>query len=282
MAISRKTLVILGVAVGVVSCCGLGGLILLGTAIAPEVDKARRESDKAQGKVPWAEAQVSLKSQLAKLHANVPEPAALALKSCPDAEIQNNYKEPPSSLQGEVILWMPSVPYEILGRWLVKGLEAKDRDEWLWMTDGGTAQLLDPARYDGSWFEEDMASTLRHFRNARYLAILRAERRSMPRLTGDPELLGLLARWGRLEKGKTFQAGSFQGWIVLMDLQTAEPVCHAPLAVENSETLEYRTSGPLKKEPQALIEADFKERVRESIKGAVAGISKVLRLTIRG
>jgi hypothetical protein len=282
MALRRKTLVMGGIAVAVVSCCGLGSLILLGILVAPGVEKASREADKAGGKVPWAQAAVPLKSELTRLHGKVPAPPALVSKSCPDAEIQKNYKEAPGKgLQGEVVLWLSSVPYELLERWLAKGLEPRDHDPWLWLTDLVTAQLMDPARYEGYWFEEDMARELRAFHDRRYLAVFRAEERALPRVTGDPETLGLLGRRGRLEKANGFQTGRFRGWIVVMDVETGEPVCQAPVQAENSETLEYWTRGPFKKDPQVLVEGDFRERLDESSRRALAGISKVLKLMIR-
>jgi hypothetical protein len=72
----------------------------------------------------------------------------------------------------------------------------------------------------------------------RYLAVLRAAQRAMPRPRQKGEPLGLRGRRRVLTRGESFDPGVFHGAIVIMDLESATAVCQANLDAESSDRLD--------------------------------------------
>lgn len=66
---------------------------------------------------------------------------------------------------------------------------------------------------------------------------------------------------------KSFESGSFKGWLVMLDSVDESVVCQQPLSVDSSEKV---TSGQtFNKDPQKAVEKDFQDRFEAQIEAAL-------------
>jgi hypothetical protein len=264
-------------------------LFLLGMRIGAELEKHRPPPPRVDPD--------ELRRTLARAYAHVPDPAGLTRVRCPDGEIRGKWRgEVATDLDGTPILWVPLVSYEALGRFVHEGPRppaggwanfrrslpfGEQPEEWAWVEDYALEEVFDPNLSDvrglaaPAYRAEGRLRTMRGVLDRGYLAVLRATTKATPRLLDRGTWVG--ARRRQLQRGRSFEAGAFRGAVVLMDLAAATPVCHAPLAVESSETLVYRATGPPFIGPKRTIESDFRDRFRQQLRAAQASISDRVR-----
>jgi hypothetical protein len=253
----------LAVVLGCGGFCGIVGYWVNATSERKAMEAAMRQI-------------ADLRPSLMRAQAAVPPLSGLTLSPCPDAEIKGRYRDPVSTgNHGEVILWISTVPFDALGPWLEGKPRPEERNEWSWMADSTLRDIMDPSRYDLPSPGQNLQLLVRSLRQRRYLGVFRSSSKALPRLTGEGVVVGDRAQV--IEKGKSFEPGFFHGWLIVMDMETAAAVCQAPIDVESSETLRYRSYGPLRQEPGDVVSEDFKDRFRAASREALARISTLLK-----
>jgi hypothetical protein len=189
--------------------------------------------------------------KLAKVVAAVPDPTALdGSKVCNDAEIKANYKAK------EQKLWLTGVDYEFL-RGATAGTAPPDKDPWAFLNSPGISDHLLKAREKTGTPLGNAAFALRNVESARYVVVFRAAERSMPKVDGEE-----------------FDSGIFDGQLVIMDLETATPVCHALLEVESSDVVEYNARGITGKSDDRAIRDDLEKQFEKTATKALRSIAK--------
>jgi hypothetical protein len=81
------------------------------------------------------------------------------------------------------------------------------------------------------------------------------------------------AKAGKAHGGSTFEAGFLEGWLVVFDLATREPVCQWPVSVQSSQKVSYRSSLLAgKRERQSArryaVRKDLKDELRRALSEA--------------
>ena len=281
-----------GVALAVAGSCAVGFVFLLGVAIAPKV----REHMPSPSPTVDTDA---FRQAMARAHAGVPEPSGLAPRECPDAEILAAAKASVhTGNHGEARLAIPQVSYESLGVYAKDGptpyqgpfrpprptredlgfdpVPGTGPEDWRWLDDFGLRCVfhpnLDESR-DKAWSAQQ---TIHDVQGRRYLAVVRADTRRLPRVSQKGEAQQWTTRRVLLS-GKSFEPGVFKGAVAVMDLETSQPVCQATLDVKNSDSLTYTTRGPLQRRPSDVVAGDFQEHFRDAVRQALEGISSVVQ-----
>jgi hypothetical protein len=280
--------------------CALAGVVLLAWAVWPKVQEHYPTP------APRADP-AAFRETLGRVHAAVPEPEGLAARPCPDAEILARAgRFATTGLQGQALLPIPQVSYDALGVYARRGPTQHDRpggawptaredfgfdpapatgpDDWLWLEDFALRRLFHPNLRDGAAAAPDEGAreedrTIRETVDRRYLAVLRARQRAMPKTrTKGEDLGGLRTRRRALTRGQSFDPGVFHGAVVVMDLASAAAVCQAPVDAESAQELEYTARGPFKSRPSDVVRDDFQDRLRRAARDALAAQSRLLEL----
>jgi hypothetical protein len=243
----------------------------------------------------------AFRQTLARVHAQVPESPPSADAVCPDDVLRRTASAHiTQDANGASRLWIPRVSYESLAEFVEKGPTTLDRpgpslvptreelgldpapptgpDDWLWLEDAGLRVVFHPNLTLDSDPEESRQHTMQDTLGRRYLAVLRASSRSMPRIVDGGTQKELLDRRRELRSGENFTPGVFSGLIVVMDVAAASVVCQAPLDVHSSASVVYRhrTRFPLiRQQPTQVLADDFQERFRVEVRAAMERISKL-------
>jgi hypothetical protein len=292
----------MGLGLVLAGSCALGGGLMLAWAILwPDVPQPQASP------VPKVDP-AAFRQALARVHAAVPEPTGIEPRGCPDAEILAGARgQAGTGLQGQAVLAIPQVSYESLGAYARQGPRPYQRsggvwptaredfgfdpappqgpDDWLWLEDYGMRLLFHPNLREGGasdpWGDaaREQQRILRDVQARRYLAVLRARERAMPRTREKGEPVSALRMRRRvLVRGRSFDPGRFHGAIVIMDLERAAAVCQGPLDAESAERLEYSTRAPFKHRPSDVVRDDFQDRLRQAARAALAERSRLLEL----
>lgn len=287
---SRKWLWI-GLGLGLLTCGGSAAIVVLAIVAAAIAPDERPGIDPDE-----------FRQALGRVRARVPEPEDAAEAPCPDAEMARAagsyvYTHP----TGRTSLSIAKVSYESLAEFVEKGPTRLERpplallptreelgfeptppagpDDWLWLEDLGLRQLFHPNLYEGSWPENSAQLTMRDVLGRRYLVVLRASARSMPRIANSGVQTDLFDRRRELKGGDSFTPGVFEGTLTVLDLQSAAVVCRAPLVARSSAVVEYqhRSRFPrMRERPSKAVADDFQARFREEYGRALGRISKLL------
>lgn len=286
----------------------MGAVVLLSVFIAPEV--AKRMPSPPPTTDPG-----DFRRALGRVRAGMPDPSALGEKPCPDQDIARLAGERVTAgPQGEPRLWLPGVSYESLAEFVDQGPTTLQRppmnllptreelgfeptpdagpDDWFWLDDLGLREVFHPNLHElptpdlsfGKDREDALQRTMRRVLDGRWLAVLRASSRSMPRLMNRGVDLDVFGRRAEMRSGQSFNPGLFRGGIAVMDIATGAMVCQAALEARSSDVLVYRRRpriAPLKQLPSAVVSDDFKDRFREAAKAAMARVSKLLATSWR-
>ena len=295
---SRNPWLWVGLGAGLLTCvgsCAVGALVMLGVSIAPEV------ASRAPSPSPAADV-AGLRQAFAQVRASVPTPAEMKETPCPDPEIMRIAESRVTAgLQGEAKLHVRRVSYESLTEFAEKGPTTLERpplrllpsredlgleptpdtgpDDWLWLEDVGLREVFHPNLYEGYYREDSLRKTILDVRNERYLTVMRASERAMPRLINGGVQLDVLDRRRELRGGQSFSPGVFRGGIVVMDIETASVVCQVPLDVQSSPSLVYRKRarvGPMSQQPSHVLRDDFLEHFHEGARSSMGRITKLL------
>jgi hypothetical protein len=274
--------------------CVLVGVLLLGWAIWPEVQKHQPTP------APTADP-AAFQQALARVHAAVPDPAGLEARACPDAEILAAARgQVGTGRHGEAVLHIPQVGYESLGTYAREGPTRHERpggvwptaredfgfdpappqgpDDWLWLDDFALRLVFHPNLREGPPDERWADRIVREVQAKRYLAVLRAREQAMPRTREKGEAMGLRGRRRRLTRGQSFEPGVFHGALVIMDLERAVAVCQAPVDAESADELDYSARAPFKSRPSDVVRDDFQDHLRQAARAALAANSGLLAL----
>lgn len=72
-------------------------------------------------------------------------------------------------------------------------------------------------------------------------------------------------------------AGYYQGWLAVMELETAEVLCQAPLVAQNSKTVVQWNGGPMSESRGEAMLTNFRDNFRDAVDEALESISPFLR-----
>jgi hypothetical protein len=220
---------------------------------------------------------------------------------CPDPLIFREAKSSVTTgIHGEARLRVTQVSYEALGDFVDKGPTALPRprpgfhftgedfglapvpdrgpEDWQWLDNGALAVVFHPDLFEGRDREGSLQSTMREILDARYLVVLHASQRSMPRIIDAGTKIGL-SRRSELRTGESFTPGGFQGALLVMDIDAASIVCQAKIDARSSASIEYRSRTgllPSEKPSEALL-GDFKDHLREAVHASLERISTLLQ-----
>jgi hypothetical protein len=255
--------------------CAAGALLVLighfaGDTTAPRPSPPARPSPSPSPASRWGE----LRQVLARARAAVPGPSELAETRCPDGEILRAAGEHASTGgQGQTVLALPGVSYESLAGFVDRGTtrRADGDDDWLWLDSADLSRV----RSEGSARRAAEETVGR-----RYLIVLRASTRSMPKVTGEGARLGVFSRQVEFRSGESFAPGVFQGGLAVVDVAAARVVCQVPLEVQSGDSFVYRRPvgrfSSLRDKPGDLLRSDFQDRFRKAARAALGRISKLL------
>jgi hypothetical protein len=286
-----------GLAVGLLTCAGSCVVGLLVVGVSSQLGDAK------PGALPSTAVGVEqFRQALARVRANVPEPSAVTETPCPDAEMLRAARVAVTSgSQGEARLRARWVSYETLADFVDKGQTRLERprpsilpnreelgfdpvpatgpDDWQWLEDGVLPEVFHPNLYEGSYLEDELRRTIAEVLANRYLAVLRASNRAMPRILKAGVQLDVLDRRRELRSGQSFTPGVFQGAILVMDIGAASVVCQATLEARSSATIVYRNRtslGLMRQQPSKELRSDFQDRFHEAARASLGRISKLL------
>jgi hypothetical protein len=238
---------------------------------------------------------------LGRVRAGVLAAPAGADVPCPDPLILSQAKgSVTTGVHGEAQLHVTHVTYEALADFVDKGPTTLERpgpslrfsredlglspvpdrgpEDWQWLESLGLAEVFHPNLYQGSYLEDSLQSDMRHVLGERYLIVLRASKRSRPRIIDGGVEVGLLGRRSELRSGESFIPGGFQGAILVMDVDAASVVCQATIDARSSASIEYRTRAGLlpRQQPSQVLLSDFKDNFREAARVSVRRISTLI------
>ena len=106
-----------------------------------------------------------------------------------------------------------------------KGGSEADAPEWSFLTTPPLQLVLNGTRAIG---ERTTAMGTIAEAGGPYLAIFQADKRAWPKVPLQ-----------RPSAELSFTSGQFEGWIVIADRRTAQPVCEGTLSVSNSDTVNF-------------------------------------------
>jgi hypothetical protein len=239
---------------------------------------------------------------LGRVRASARTAPASADVPCPDPLILGAAKSSVTTgVHGEARLRVTHVTYEALADFVDKGPTTPPRpgpslrfsredlglapvpdrspEDWQWLEDGALAVVFHPNLYEGYYREDSLRSTMRDVLGARYLAVLRASKRSMPRIIDGGVKLGVLGQRRELRSGESFTPGGFQGAVLVMDVDAGSIVCQATIDAHSSASIEYRTRSGLlgmSQQPSQVLLSDFKGNFRGAAGVSLKRISAVV------
>jgi hypothetical protein len=239
---------------------------------------------------------------LGRVRASVQAAPAAADVPCPDPRLVREAKgRLTTGVHGEADLRVTQVTYEALADFVDKGPTTLERrrpslrfspedlgfapvpdrgpEDWQWLEDSALSVVFHPNLYEGYYREDSLRSTMHEVLAARYLAVLRASKRSLPRIIDAGVEVSPLGYRRELRSGASFTPGGFEGSILVMDLDAASVVCQAAVDARSSASIEYRTHtgffGTSKKPSQALLD-DFEDNLRKELRASVGRISALI------
>lgn len=253
MAISRKTLVTLGIAAAVVSCCGLGALFLVWTA-AVQIESAKPPSAEVVASLnEYGRKLATIRDKIAALDRSRLQPIA-----CDAAAIKR-------AVQKQYPTLSPVYGPHLKRFGGDKSLWKKDDGPWAWLTDPTFRGHFE--RHPDERGADDLGHTAGvvkdTFLPSLYLIVIWPDDQGSNQL---PEFRG---------KDQPYVGGHFQGWMFVADQNDASIVCQAPLDVRNSQEIRYRTGGRgvvaklREQDPAKVLRNDFEDNFEAAVEKAL-------------
>jgi hypothetical protein len=213
----------------------------------------------------------------ARVSANLPAAEITPPRPCPDDQIVANVAPAKrSSWFGRPIVFLPSTLHDSLAAVAVLPVQTPGDKGWEWANEYVINGLLDPAEERAT--ADDYRTLLSSAANMRYLVVLKASRRTLPREIADRENKKPDDEASRrLVRGVNFVPGVFQGGVFIMDVRNAAAVCQVALDVTSSADVDYTTVGIFASTAQKALMDDFRKRFTNSERSAIRQISPAVR-----
>lgn len=133
-------------------------------------------------------------------------------------------------------------------------------ERWQFLTTPALRAIRGPVELESQTAAIDTAYGIKQLLGEyRYLAVVRATTRRLPKMTGD-----------------RFEAGAFSGWIGLFNLQTGALVCQARVDTQSGPDVAAKEGTS----PERALWNDFAMRVRRALDDSMGRITRHLRLDL--
>lgn len=144
-----------------------------------------------------------------------------------------------------------------------KGPSKEELETWGWMHSKWLEEtILEQSGGKSAGYQSGSHITM--LAKSPYIVIFKATRKAMPKPVGE----------------EGFDAGVFEGDLIVFERKSGKALCRAPFAAESSEEVSHKTRGIAAKSAEDALNQDFREQFSKAATAALKKIAPTLKISV--
>lgn len=144
-----------------------------------------------------------------------------------------------------------------------KGSDKDELETWGWLSSDWLEELI-LAEAGEKTANFQAGSHITMLAKSPYIVIFKDRRRAMPKVSGDDG----------------FDAGYYEGDLIVFERKTGKALCRTALAAESSEEVSHKTRGFAAKSAEDALDDDFRKQFATAANTALSKISPTLKVSV--